>query len=47
METLWKTGALADVQPNGKISQEVGEEKAAHPGRLYKAELGAVGAGDE
>lgn len=27
---------MAGVQPNGSISQEVGEEEAAHPGRLYE-----------
>lgn len=45
LEEWWKrpgkTGASAGVQVTGSISQEVGEEDAAHPGRLYEDGLGA------
>lgn len=47
LEEWWKrpgkAGALAGVQPTGSIGQEVGEEEAAHPGRLYEDGLGALG----
>lgn len=38
---------MAAVQPNSRIRQEEGEEKAAHPGTFYTADLGVVGAGDK